>query len=149
MHSIRFIGLAMWLAAFAANAGDLNVTDGLALKGYDPVAFFREGKPLRGEDTLRFEHKGATYLFSSAAHRDAFVANPEVYLPQYGGFCAYGASRGYKADSDPAAFSVVDGKLYVNYNAQVREEWLKDPRRYILQADEKWSAVRATEKIHR
>ena len=154
IHAIRIRrSLALLLlaafAALSAAAGDFNTIDGVALRGHDPVAYFTQGKPARGDPALHAKHRGVSYHFSSAAHRDAFLAQPDRYRPQYGGFCAYGTARGYKADADPAAFSIVDGKLYVNYNAKVREDWLKEPARYIQLGDGKWDEVRRIDKVLR
>ena len=143
------IALFASLVFLNAYAGEFHETGGVALKGHDPVAYFTEGRPVKGEPQLRYEHKGTTFVFASAANRDAFAANAVKYAPQYGGYCAFGVSRGYKADIDPAAFSIVNGKLYVNYSAQVRADWLKDPSGYIHQADARWPDVRLIEKIIR
>jgi YHS domain-containing protein len=133
----------------AAVASEVNNVQGLALKGHDPVAYFQAGKAEPGLATLPFEHGGVTYRFSTPANRDAFRADPARYLPQYDGYCAFGVSRGYKADVDPAAFSIVDGKLYLNYNAAVQRDWLKDTAGYIHAADSRWGEVRATAKVIR
>ena len=131
----------------SARSAEVYAIDGVALKGHDPVAYFAIGKPQRGVEGLRVEHGGARYLFANAENRDAFKANPARYLPQYGGYCAFGVSRGYKADIDPAAFSVIDGKLYLNYNAAVQRDWLKDTAGYIRTADAKWGEVKASTKV--
>lgn len=142
-------GILLSMSAFATNAGDFNESGGIAIKGHDPVAFFKDSKPVRGKDDLRFEYKGSTFVFANAENRAAFAANPEKYAPQYGGYCAFGTARGYKADIDPAAFTVVDGRLYLNYNAQVQKEWSADTARFIRQADERWPTVIKTEKVFR
>jgi YHS domain-containing protein len=125
----------------AGLAGEINETDGLAIEGYDPVAYFSEHKPVQGPAAFTASQDGVTYRFASAAHRDQFLANPAAYLPQYGGFCAYATAKGYKADADPTAFSVVSGKLYLNYNADIQAEWSKDPVGYITNGDRSWSTV--------
>jgi hypothetical protein len=86
-------------------------------------------------------------LFTSAAHRDAFVAEPSKYAPQYGGFCAYGMAKGYKAVIDPAAFTVVREKLYLNYSESVRTRWLADIPSYIQKADANWPEVQRQAKV--
>ena len=103
-----------------ARAEKMNLTNGLAIKGYDPVAYFTENKPVRGNADFTAQYKGALYRFASATNRDAFNANPAKYAPKYGGFCAYAVSQGYTAPIDPAAFSVVNGSLYLNYSKRVR-----------------------------
>ena len=140
-------GLLALCAALGAAAGDFNEAAGLAIKGYDPVAYFQDGAPAKGLAELRHPYKGATYLFKTAANRDAFIAAPDKYLPEYGGFCAFGVSRGYKADIDPAAFTLVGGKLYLNYNVQVQRDWQKDTQGYIRRADERWPEVRTQTRV--
>jgi YHS domain-containing protein len=142
-------GVAMGLIALATTAGEFNESNGVAIKGYDAVAFFKDSKPVRGKDDLRFDYKGSTFVFANADNRAAFAANPEKYAPQYGGYCAFGTAHGYKADIDPATFSVIDGRLYLNYNTQVQREWAADRARFIRQADERWPTVTKTEKVFR
>jgi hypothetical protein len=90
-----------------------------------------------------------TWRFASAANRDAFVADPARYAPQYGGFCAYGTAGGYKADIDPQAFSIVSDKLYLNYDKGIQAKWQSDVPGYIRKADEKWPQVSTLEKVYR
>jgi YHS domain-containing protein len=132
------------LAAAAYAAGETNAdSSGLALKGYDPVAYFTEGKPVRGTPEFTATHEGATYRFASAANRDAFAAAPAKYAPQYGGYCAFGMASGYKAPIEPDAWTVVDGKLYLNYNQSVRSRWSTDVPGYVRKADANWPTVRS------
>jgi hypothetical protein len=105
-----------------ARAGEFFEGDDAALRGYDPVAYFTDQKPVKGSPAHQAEYKGSKFDFASRAHRDAFVAEPAKCAPQYGGYCAFGMSNGYKAATDPAAFRVVDGKLYLNYNRDVQTE---------------------------
>jgi YHS domain-containing protein len=132
---------ACLLAGGVARAGTVNEDHGIAIKGYDPVAYFTDNKPVKGSKAHSFAYQGATYEFASAAHRKAFAADPEKYAPQFGGFCAYGTATGHKADIDPAAFSIVEGKLYLNYSTKVRGVWRKDEPGYIRKADEAWPSV--------
>ena len=97
---------------------------------------------VRGKPELAASHDGAIYRFASAAHRDAFLAAPAKYAPQYGGYCAYGVAEGYKASIEPEAWSVVDGKLYLNYSQSVRRRWSGDVPGYIRKGDANWPAVR-------
>jgi YHS domain-containing protein len=122
-------------------AGAFFEKDGLALRGYDPVAYVKEGKPVKGTAEHRADYRGSTFLFASRANRDAFAAEPARYAPQYGGFCAYGMASGYKAATDPAAFSVVDGRLYLNYNRDVQRKWADDIPGHVAKADRHWPAV--------
>jgi YHS domain-containing protein len=136
--------LLLSLAVTAHAAGENNLdSSGLALRGYDPVAYFTENQPVPGKAEFTARHEGATYRFASAANRDAFVAAPAKYAPQYGGYCAYGMASGYKAPIEPDAWTVVDGKLYLNYNREVRSRWSADLPGYIRKAGANWPAIRS------
>ena len=136
--------LALCLAAAAHAAGETNLdSSGLALKGYDPVAYFTERKPVQGKAEFTASHEGATYRFASAASRDAFLASPAKYAPQYGGYCAFGMASGYKAPVEPDAWTVVDGKLYLNYSRSVRSQWSSDIPGFVRKADVNWPTVRS------
>ena len=141
--------LLVLLAATAARAGTINEIKGLALLGYDPVAYFTDGRPVLGSSKFKLRHEGAEFRFASAAHRDSFKANPRRFAPAYGGFCAYGTSRGYKAKIEPGAFTIVEGRLYLNYDAEVREIWSKDIPGYVEKADRNWPEVAKTTKVYR
>jgi hypothetical protein len=130
------------LLACSAYAQSNVDASGLALKGYDPVAYFAEKKPVPGKPELTARHEGATYRFASA-NRDAFVAAPAKYAPQYGGYCAFGMASGYKAPIEPEAWTVVDGKLYLNYSRSVRSQWSSDVPGYVRKADANWPSVRS------
>jgi len=142
--------MAFWLvlgASVPCAAGEYFERNGVALDGYDPVAYFVDRKPVAGNGDLTLEHKGSVFRFSSAANRDRFRAMPDAYSPQYGGFCAYGTASGYKAKIDPGAWSIVDGKLYLNYDAKVQTEWNKDRAGYIVKADGRWPEVSKQTKV--
>jgi YHS domain-containing protein len=149
MSKLAHLLLILCISLFAglAMAGGFYEKDGAALRGYDPVAYFTEGGPKRGSPDFKSSYQGSEFHFASAANRDTFAANPEKYAPQYGGYCAYGLTRGYKAATDPAAFKVVDGKLYLNYNAQVQEIWNKDVPGFVKTADAKWPEVAKQTKV--
>lgn len=115
--------------------------NGIALNGYDVVAYFTESKPVKGEKTFSVNWKESTWFFSSSKHAALFKADPEKYAPQYGGYCAYGCSRGYKVKSQPEAWRIVNGKLYLNYDLSVREIWEKDIANYIQKADAIWPSI--------
>lgn len=120
----------------ALAAGRVNTNSaGIALHGYDPVAYFTAGKPAKGSPGFAATHDGATYHFASEASRSAFQVDPQRYLPQYGRYCAYGVAQGAKPDIDPTAFAVVDGKLYLNLSPAVQKRWTKDIPGYIKAAD--------------
>lgn len=135
-------------AASTAFAGDFFEKNGVAIEGYDAVAYFTDKKPVEGKKEFSAEYKGSTFLFSSAANRDKFAANPAAFAPQFNGFCAYGAAAGYKAKTDPDAFSIVDGKLYLNYNSVVRVRWSLDTQGYINKAEANWPTVEKTTKVN-
>ena len=134
--------------ATAQAADELNVVPGLsiagaplALHGYDPVAYFTAGKPVRGTDALVHVHDGAAYRFSHPAHLDAFKRDPDRYMPQYGGFCAYGVSVGKKFDGDPNLWKIEDGKLYLNLNEEIYATFLQDVDGNIEKADGNWPKI--------
>ncbi len=112
-----------------------------AINGYDPVAYFTLGKPAKGQDKLAFEWMGAKWKFSTQAHLDLFKADPVKYAPQYGGYCAYGVTQDALVKVEPDQFTVREGKLYLNYDADIQAKWLKDPAGYIRQADAKFPAL--------
>jgi YHS domain-containing protein len=131
-----------------ASAGQYFERNGLAIEGYDPMAYFTVMMPVKGTPEFRADHHGSTFYFVSAAHRDAFAADPSTYAPQYGGYCAYGMAKGYKAAIDPAAFTVVGGKLYLNYSETVRSQWLSNMSGYIGKADANWPEVKTLADVH-
>ncbi len=114
---------------------------GVAINGTDPVAYFSEGKPVEGSADFATEWMGATWQFSSAENRDLFVAAPEEYAPQYGGYCAFAVSQGYTASTVPEAWTIENGKLYLNFSLGVRERWRRDMDDLIARADENWPGV--------
>ena len=113
----------------------------LAIRGYDPVAYFTEGKAVKGDKDFTLGWQGADWRFASAENRDRFSEDPEKYAPQYGGYCAWAVSRNYTAPTDPDAFTLVDGKLYLNYNKRVMRQWLEDRDANIESADKNWPTV--------
>ena len=142
------VSLSLLLLAFAAVAGEpVNKTLlGNAVKGYDVVAYFTQGKPVEGSGDHEVEWNGATWKFASVEHKTLFAKNPAKYAPQYGGFCAFGVSRGYTVGIDPAAWKIVNGKLYLNYDRDVQAEWVKDIPGYIAKADANWPKIVAEKK---
>jgi len=115
---------------------------GTALKGYDAVAYFREGKPVKGKDEFRHDWMGAKWYFASAANRDEFAKGPAQYAPQFGGYCAWAVAHGYTANIDPEAWRIVDGKLYLNYSKDVQKKWEADVPGFIKQANENWPRLK-------
>jgi len=136
--------LAMFLLAslaFFSNAvlaEQVFSRNGLAISGYDTVAYFTEGRPVRGNSAHTYQWQGTNWQFSSKENRELFAANPKKYAPQYDGYCAYAAAQGAKAPTDPNAWTVFNGKLYLNYSTGVQSRWLKDRPGYISSADRKW-----------
>ena len=114
---------------------------GVAIRGTDPVAYFTQNRPVEGRKKHQHEYQGATFYFSSAENRDLFAANPEKYAPQYGGYCAWAVSLGYTASTVPEAFTIVDGKLYLNYSLGVRSQWEADQANRIRLGDANWPGV--------
>ncbi len=104
--------------------GDVNASSGLALKGYDPVAYFEVGKATVGDSQFSYEWSGANWQFSSAANRDLFAQSPENYAPQFGGFCSFAVSKGVTADISPNAWHISDGALYLFADEKVKEDWV-------------------------
>ena len=141
--------LTLVLAAVptTASGGSFFEKDGAALRGYDPVAYFTEGKPVKGSPAYTVLYQGSMFHFASQANRDLFKGDPGRYAPQYDGFCAYGTAGGYKAAIDPAAFSIVEGKLYLNYNADIQKKWRADIPGYIKKADKNWPTVFMQTKV--
>mgnify|MGYP000350436121 CR=1 FL=1 len=113
-------------------------TDGIAVNGYDVVAYFTEQQPVKGTTEFASQYKNTSWLFSSEQNKLLFEQNQQQYLPQYGGYCAYGMSKGFVVDTDPNAFTVLNNKLYLNYSLGVRETWLKDTGLYIERANNNW-----------
>lgn len=135
--AVAWIGTA---ADAAAPVAPVNVERGVALKGYDPVAYFTTGVPAPGVEAHTITWKGATYRFATAEHRDRFAARPDAYAPQYGGYCAYAMSINQIADIDPARWAIVDGKLYLNKNRLAHFLWSANQRGHIADGDRNWAA---------
>jgi YHS domain-containing protein len=127
---------------FAAGKTLLNVDKtGLGLKGYDPVAYFTENRPVKGSPQFVSTYNGARYQFASAANKAAFDSDPSKYEPQFGGFCAYAASEGHTAKIEPEAFEVLNGRLLLQYDLDVRELFNKDPQGKLKKADANWPGL--------
>jgi len=116
-------------------------TGNIAINGYDPVAYFTEGEPVEGAAEFSSEWEGATVLFASAEHKVMFDADPEAFAPKYGGYCAYAVSKGYTASTDPSAWTVHEGRLYLNYSRSVRALWTTRRSSHIQSADANWPSV--------
>ena len=118
---------------------------GVAVHGYDVVAYFTKGKPVKGDSKFSFNWNNVAWYFADQQDADLFKADPAKYAPQYGGYCAYGVSENHKAPTKPEAWSIVNGKLYLNYNTDVQADWKKEQDKRILSADKYWTAIKDKE----
>lgn len=136
------LGLMLATIAVPAYAADptFNV-DGMAIRGYDPVGYFTMSKPVKGDAAYTSDYNGATWAFSSADNKAMFDSNPEQYAPKYGGYCAYAVSKGATASTDPEAWTIHNGALYLNYSLNVRTIWSEDKDGNISKADKNWPGV--------
>lgn len=130
------------LPAFSQTAPVFSEND-VALRGADPVVYFTEGTHRIGSADLAAMWNGTTWHFSSAENRDAFAAGPSAYAPQYGGYCAFAMSRGYIASSVPEAWTIYEGRLYLNFSLSVRSQWARDIPGNIALADQNWPGILA------
>lgn len=129
-------------AAFADKAPVYTGTfSNVAVEGHDAVAYFTEGKPVKGSKTFKTTYNGAEFRFATAENLATFEAEPAKYAPQYGGYCAWAVSQGYTAKGDADHWAIVDGKLYLNYNKKVQETWNEDRPGFIASADTEWPNV--------
>lgn len=140
-----FLGAALSFVAVASlHAGEVTYqSSGAAINGYDPVAYFTEKKAVKGITSHSFKWNGAEWRFANVENMATFRTAPEKYAPKYGGYCAYAVSRGYTAPTDPDAWSVVDGALYLNYSKGVRSRWNSDQAANIVTGDKNWPGIRA------
>lgn len=134
------IGLLFVSQALAANEL-IYQDDGTAIDGYDAVAYHTDNKAVEGNRQYSHDWNGATWHFASAANRDRFGADPAKYAPEYNGYCAYAASQGYIASTDAEAWTIKNGKLYLNYSKSVRSRWLKKVDQYIADGDNNWPGL--------
>ena len=147
MKNIRYlIAIALTSLALAANAkaGELVNTagaSGIALSGYDPVAFFTDQKPVNGDPGIKATQQGATYFFASKEHKELFEAAPEKYLPQYGGYCAFGVALGALFPVDISTWQVRNGKLYLNLNPDILKAFNKDFENNLGKAEKNWPGI--------
>lgn len=114
---------------------------GFAIQGYDPVAFFTDGKPVKGKPEFPARHNGALYYFASKEHRDMFKADPAKYEPAFGGYCAYGVSRNKLVEIDVDAFQIMEGKLLLQYSKGVRDDFNKDGKGNLSRANSNWPGL--------
>jgi YHS domain-containing protein len=134
---------ALCSMSLPASAGQapVNVQGGIAIQGYDPVAYFLAGEPRQGRSELGVAYSGAQWLFSSETNKRLFLGHPERYLPAYGGYCAYGIAQGNLLDIDPHSWTILYDRLYLNCPEPLYDLWLSNPMAYIRQADQNWSRL--------
>lgn len=142
---MKKITLILFLLLISTQAHAADEAAHIAVSGYDVVSYFTAGKAVRGSGFNVSTHEGETYLFSSKENKAKFDANADKYLPQYGGWCAYGASLGKKFYTDPTIFEVINGKLYLNLDSDIQAKWSKDKAGFIKAADMKWKDIAAKE----
>ncbi len=139
-------GAGAWYATHAGSAphGAVFAEDGVAIRGYDPVAYFTDGRPVAGRPEFEAVHEGVAWQFASAEHKSAFEADPDRYEPQYGGYCAWAVSAKNEAyPIDPNAWKIVDGRLYLNFSKDVQADWEKDVPGHITKANTNWPDLEA------
>ena len=149
-----YAGLAVLAIAMAAQSTSLispavakdstyytGYLSNVAVQGYDPVAYFTAGQPVKGDSRFSATFNGAEFHFSSQAHLDQFKQDPESFAPQYGGYCAWAVSQGYTAKGDAKHWRIIDGKLYLNYSAGVQKTWETDIPGFIEKANANWPGV--------
>lgn len=149
---VALVGIAVSIAACTKTAhfAAVNTDDqGVALKGFDAVAYFAVENAVEGSPTHEYVWNGAKWLFSTAENLQKFKQDPEAYAPQYGGYCSYAVSKGYTADGDPNAWKIVDGKLYLNYDQEVKEMWEKDEGQNIQKGEEHWVEFKTKKPEHK
>lgn len=144
--SLRSLALAALLATSATVAGERINKDAedLAILGYDTVAYFTDGQPVKGSPEFEHVWQDARWRFASAEHKTLFVGDPDRYAPQFGGFCTGGMSLGRLSPIDPGAWVIVDGRLYLHYDKEGRDETAADPEAHIATAAERWEALGKT-----
>jgi hypothetical protein len=143
MVSIAFF-LAFALTGFSQKS-EVFIFEGAAIRGYDPVAYFTDNKAVKGDDHFSFEWKNAVWHFANAENLAAFKSDPQKYAPQYGGYCAYGTAEGHKAPTSADAWTIVDNKLYFNYNKNVQSMWKKNTEGNIQKAEKNWPLIKDKE----
>lgn len=137
------VGLLAAARTWAVEPVNTGFFDDVAIEGYDPVAYFTQGEPVKGSKEHTFEWNGAQWRFASAGHRDLFAGDPEKYAPQYGGYCAYAVANGTTAGIDPEAWHIHEGRLYLNVSLSIRDAWRKDIPGHVARADANWPKLLA------
>ena len=152
LFSVMLIGVA--IAVASCNKSETTIgfntdSNGVALRGFDAVAYFAVENAVKGDAKYEYVWNGAKWFFSSEENMKKFQANPESYTPQFGGYCSYAVSEGYTADGDPEAWKVVDGKLFLNYNKQVKEKWEQNQTERIEKGSANWQQFKKKKPEHK
>lgn len=142
-----FVALSFGLVSPLASAQTAPIYTGYfsntAAQGHDVVAYFNDGKPVKGDEAFATTHQGAEFHFTNAENLAKFEANPEAFAPQYGGYCAWAVSQGYTAKGNAKNWKIVDGKLYLNYNSSIQKKWEGDIPGFVSSADTNWPTILA------
>jgi YHS domain-containing protein len=139
---LSLLAVGLVLPAVAQTKTLLNLDkSGVAIQGYDPVAFFTDNKPVKGDPAILIKRDGAIYYFASKEHKELFAKDPSKYEPVYGGYCAYGVSRNKLVEIDVDAFQIVDGKLLLQYSKGVRDDFNKDAKGNLVKAEKNWPGL--------
>ncbi|TAF53275.1 MAG: YHS domain protein [Sphingobacteriia bacterium] len=141
LRCILFNSLVVFTFTLSAQNISFYNKGNVAIAGYDPVAYFVQQAAVSGHDSITHVWSGSTWKFASLANKQLFVSDPEKFAPQYGGYCAYGASEKHLSPTDPQAWTIVEGKLYLNYSPKVKSMWVKDSLNRIAQANQYWPAL--------
>lgn len=130
------------IASVQIYAQNQYLKNGIAVQGFDVVGYFESNKPVQGNSEINAEYNKAVYFFSSENNKALFLKNPANYAPQFGGYCAYGVSEDHLSPTDPQAFTIVNDKLYLNYNLKVKQLWSKDREERIVKANQNWETLK-------
>jgi YHS domain-containing protein len=138
LFALLIVSAATTAQQLPAAADSFNLDDGVAIEGYDPVAYFTEDRAVKGEERYAAEHEGVTYFFATAANREIFLDDPERYVPAYGGWCGWAVSRGSLAGINPEAFVIHDGVLYLNFSQSINRRFQRSLEESIERAEANW-----------
>ena len=142
------VGVGLGLAG-PAESGQFYEKHGVAIDGFDPVAYFEDHRAVKGDPAITMVYKGSTFLFASPAHQAAFARMPEQFAPQFGGYCAYGVAEGVKAEIDGTIWEVVEGRLYLNHDPQVQARWKTNRSVLLREAQTNWPAVESSTTVYK
>ena len=142
--AVAMVGAVLTGPAHAGKRVNQTFFGGVALNGYDPVAYFTDSRPVEGLREYSQSWMGATWRFATARNHAAFAVQPDIYAPQFGGYCAFGIAQNYTADVDPAAWRVVDNRLYLISSPSILADWLQDVPGNIAKARANWPGLSAT-----